>query len=76
MSAFDTAVADSKKLTSKPSSDDLLEIYSTCFFLRSTLFQFRMFGIEMKPAEYVFAIWDFSLRLVDDRWLKKKEKHR
>ncbi|TEY40018.1 hypothetical protein BOTCAL_0441g00030 [Botryotinia calthae] len=28
MSAFDTAVVDSKKLTSKPGSDDLLEIYS------------------------------------------------
>ncbi|KAB8290028.1 hypothetical protein EYC80_010354 [Monilinia laxa] len=28
MSAFDTAVLDSKKLTSKPGSDDLLEIYS------------------------------------------------
>eukprot|EP01065_Artemidia_motanka_P033730 TRINITY_DN40775_c0_g1_i1.p1 TRINITY_DN40775_c0_g1~~TRINITY_DN40775_c0_g1_i1.p1 ORF type:complete len:102 (+),score=8.68 TRINITY_DN40775_c0_g1_i1:159-464(+) len=27
MSAFDTAVADSKKLTSKPSNDDLLELY-------------------------------------------------
>jgi diazepam-binding inhibitor (GABA receptor modulating acyl-CoA-binding protein) len=29
MSAFDTAVADSKKLTSKPSNDDLLELYGT-----------------------------------------------
>ncbi|KAF7903968.1 hypothetical protein EAF00_001302 [Botryotinia globosa] len=28
MSAFETAVADSKKLTSKPESGDLLEIYS------------------------------------------------
>ena len=28
MSAFETAVLDSKKLTSKPGSDDLLEIYS------------------------------------------------
>ncbi|TVY18582.1 Acyl-CoA-binding protein-like [Lachnellula arida] len=27
MSAFDTAVADSKKLTSKPSNDELLELY-------------------------------------------------
>jgi hypothetical protein len=27
MSAFDTAVADSKKLTSKPSNDDLLMLY-------------------------------------------------
>ncbi|KAL3418604.1 acyl CoA binding protein [Phlyctema vagabunda] len=27
MSAFETAVADSKKLTSKPGNDDLLEIY-------------------------------------------------
>ena len=27
MSAFETAVADSKKLTSKPSNDDLLELY-------------------------------------------------
>jgi hypothetical protein len=29
MSAFDTAVADSKKLTSKPSNDDLLMLYGT-----------------------------------------------
>ncbi|CAD6439169.1 04e413b1-e518-4aeb-8e7b-432d57d0c6d6 [Sclerotinia trifoliorum] len=28
MSAFDTAVVDSGKLTSKPASDDLLELYS------------------------------------------------
>ena len=27
MSAFETAVIDSKKLTSKPSNDDLLELY-------------------------------------------------
>jgi hypothetical protein len=27
MSAFETAVADSKKLTSKPSNDDLLFLY-------------------------------------------------
>ncbi|KAK0102177.1 hypothetical protein ONS95_001027 [Cadophora gregata] len=27
MSAFDTAVIDSKKLTSKPSNDDLLQLY-------------------------------------------------
>jgi diazepam-binding inhibitor (GABA receptor modulating acyl-CoA-binding protein) len=27
MSAFETAVADSKKLTSKPSNDDLLKLY-------------------------------------------------
>ncbi|EKD18638.1 acyl CoA binding protein [Drepanopeziza brunnea f. sp. 'multigermtubi' MB_m1] len=27
MSAFETAVADSKKLTSKPSNDDLLQLY-------------------------------------------------
>ncbi|KAE9363666.1 putative acyl-CoA-binding protein like protein [Stipitochalara longipes BDJ] len=27
MSAFDTAVADSKKLTSKPSNDELLKLY-------------------------------------------------
>ncbi|CZT00472.1 probable acyl-coenzyme A-binding protein (diazepam binding inhibitor) [Rhynchosporium agropyri] len=27
MSAFDTAVVDSKKLTSKPSNDDLLQLY-------------------------------------------------
>ncbi|RDL33615.1 Acyl CoA binding protein [Venustampulla echinocandica] len=27
MSTFETAVADSKKLTSKPSNDDLLELY-------------------------------------------------
>ncbi|TVY60694.1 Acyl-CoA-binding protein-like [Lachnellula suecica] len=27
MSAFDTAVADSKKLTAKPSNDELLELY-------------------------------------------------
>lgn len=31
MSAFDTAVADSKKLTSKPSNDDLLELYGMLF---------------------------------------------
>ncbi|KAH6673782.1 putative acyl-CoA-binding protein like protein [Halenospora varia] len=28
MSDFDTAVADSKKLTSKPSNDDLLKLYA------------------------------------------------
>jgi hypothetical protein len=27
MSAFETAVADSKKLTSKPSNDELLRLY-------------------------------------------------
>jgi hypothetical protein len=27
MSAFETAVADSKKLTSKPSNDELLKLY-------------------------------------------------
>lgn len=27
--AFERAVADSKKLTSKPSNDDLLELYGT-----------------------------------------------
>jgi len=30
MSAFETAVADSKKLTSKPGNDDLLELYGAC----------------------------------------------
>lgn len=29
MSDFDKAVADSKKLTSKPSNDELLELYGT-----------------------------------------------
>jgi len=29
MSSFETAVADSKKLTSKPSNDELLELYGT-----------------------------------------------
>lgn len=29
MSDFDKAVADSKKLTSKPSNEDLLELYGT-----------------------------------------------
>lgn len=29
MSAFDTAVADSKKLTSKPSNEDLLKLYGS-----------------------------------------------
>ncbi|ROW16647.1 hypothetical protein VPNG_01553 [Cytospora leucostoma] len=28
MSAFDTAVADSKKLTSKPSNEELLDLYA------------------------------------------------
>lgn len=31
MSDFETAVADSKKLTSKPSNDDLLELYGMLF---------------------------------------------
>ena len=36
MSAFETAVADSKKLTSKPSNDDLLELYGSLppYFIR------------------------------------------
>ena len=29
-SAFETAVADSKKLTAKPNTDELLEIYGEC----------------------------------------------
>lgn len=29
MSDFDKAVADSKKLTAKPSNDELLELYGT-----------------------------------------------
>lgn len=29
MSSFDKAVADSKKLTSKPSNDDLLKLYGS-----------------------------------------------
>lgn len=29
MSDFDKAVADSKKLTSKPNNDELLELYGT-----------------------------------------------
>ena len=31
MSAFDTAVIDSKKLTSKPSNDELLELYGALY---------------------------------------------
>lgn len=32
MSAFDTAVADSKKLTSKPDNDELLALYGMLLF--------------------------------------------
>lgn len=32
MSAFETAVADSKKLTAKPSDNELLELYGASLF--------------------------------------------
>jgi acyl-CoA-binding protein len=37
MSAFETAVVDSKKLTSKPGNDELLELYGTNFFLPAAI---------------------------------------
>jgi hypothetical protein len=37
MSAFETAVSDSKKLTSKPSNDELLELYGS-FISITTLY--------------------------------------
>lgn len=33
--AFQTAIADSKKLTSKPSDDDLLQLYGTNCYLHA-----------------------------------------
>jgi hypothetical protein len=44
MSAFETAVADSKKLTSKPSNDDLLELYGT--LLSHTIYGALLTGIQ------------------------------
>jgi hypothetical protein len=35
MSAFETAVKDSKKLTSKPSNDELLQLYGSSLLLLS-----------------------------------------
>lgn len=34
--SFDTAVADSKKLTSKPSNEELLELYGTSHAIKLT----------------------------------------
>jgi diazepam-binding inhibitor (GABA receptor modulating acyl-CoA-binding protein) len=33
MPSFEDAVVDSKKLTSKPSNDDLLQLYGSSYFI-------------------------------------------
>ena len=41
MSAFDTAVADSKKLTSKPGNEELLKLYGKSFLHAHTIALYR-----------------------------------